>query len=298
MILGDFINNLAKTSGLKEDDENLVALLATEAAKVEIKDEFATSLQSGLLTLDAAKQNPDLKKYYSAQILDSMDKEIVSAAEALKLDEPTMQRLASEQSTYKKVGLLANLVKELEPPEPTDPPKDDASKKALEATISQLNGEISTLKDESVGKEKHDQLVGEKDKQIDLLYQDKLYSGFRWANSNLPATANITTANALVTAEMAEKDLSWKRENGSLRLVTAEDQDYYLDNKKVTGPDFIQEIAARYDLLENSPPDTPPTPGLAPPVDTGQVLPEAKEAYDEAIKNAESVSKAIQDVPV
>ena len=66
--IGELINNLALKAGIAADNDELKSLLASpELATVQVPETLNTTINNGLLSIEAAKNNhPEIKKKYVA----------------------------------------------------------------------------------------------------------------------------------------------------------------------------------------------------------------------------------------
>lgn len=77
MNVGEFLNAMAVSTGLEQDSPELKLILADpNLTKVEVPKEFDTLVSEkfkGMVTLESAKNNPDLKKYFTYSALSGID---------------------------------------------------------------------------------------------------------------------------------------------------------------------------------------------------------------------------------
>jgi len=234
MQIGDLLNKIALSAGIADTDKDLIALLSNAAiSTATISDDFATKIQSGLLTIEAAKNNPELKRYFTALALNSLDSELDGLIAEFEIPDDIKQELKNEKSSYKRAALLTKKVKELEAKKANAGVED---KSKLAKQIDELNGQLVNLKNT------HNE---EKAKLIDQHSTDRInwelnnyYNGY---NYSLPITkeASIKVAKELVNDELTKLQLSIVNENNGLRLLTKEGTDHYANNQKVSLVDFI-----------------------------------------------------------
>lgn len=141
----EFITLLLQKANVKMDDEKIVAALALpELATVQIPDDLITPVDNGLLSIQAAKNNhPEIKGHYTAQALDSLDKELERAMEDYKLPDEVKTELKGEKSSYKRATLLAAKIKSLEEQKASS---GKGEKDVLQQEINKLNGELRDIK--------------------------------------------------------------------------------------------------------------------------------------------------------
>ena len=109
--VGEVINNLAQKAGIAADNAELKTLLSSpELANVAVPDALLTSLDSGLLSIDAAKNNhPDIKKKYFADAYDGIDKQLIQLIESDTFDEADVAEIKAEKSTSNWRQLIKQL---------------------------------------------------------------------------------------------------------------------------------------------------------------------------------------------
>ena len=68
MKVNEFIANFAKKTGVDEKDENLQLLLAASSLKdVEVPQELIDSINKGIYTKEAAKNDPEIGDHYASK---------------------------------------------------------------------------------------------------------------------------------------------------------------------------------------------------------------------------------------
>jgi hypothetical protein len=237
MTLGDFLNKLALQVGMTADDKGLVSILSNAAiATANISDEFATKLQSGLLTVEAAKAHPEIKSHNTALALNALDSELNTLMTEYEIPDEKKTELLAEKSSYKRVALFTRMVKELEGKK-SNTSKVDKDKLAID--IENLNIELRNLKVNS-DKEKSDLINAHKVERINWELNNH-YSGYEYANDKLSKEANIRLSQILVSDELAKNGLKIENIDGALKLTTKEGTDYFQNNAKVSVSDFLSK---------------------------------------------------------
>ena len=69
MKLGDFLTTLARKSNMNEDKALIDILSNSTLANTEIADSFANQLDSSLMSLEGAKNNPTILNHFKPIIL-------------------------------------------------------------------------------------------------------------------------------------------------------------------------------------------------------------------------------------
>ena len=103
MKLGEFLNTMAAKLALQHD-QNLISVLSNAAiANMEIGDEFANKMNTGLMSLDGAKSSVEVKKHFDALALKAIDDKLNPLAQLYG----AQSEFEAEKSTYKRVDILA-----------------------------------------------------------------------------------------------------------------------------------------------------------------------------------------------
>ena len=104
MKLGDLLNKLAAKIGSQNDQDLIDLLSSAEIAHVDVSDELAQRFDTGLMSLDGAKNNRDVLNHLKPIILKAADDTFAILAEKYGI----ANEMQAEQSTYKKIDLLEN----------------------------------------------------------------------------------------------------------------------------------------------------------------------------------------------
>lgn len=269
MKLGDFLNTLAKKAG-KENDPALVAILSSsELANREISDEFANYLDTNLMSLDGAKNNPAILNHFKPVVLKALDDQYSILGEELGISDV----ISAEKSTYKKLDLIKAKVNETITGLREKQGKGaNAEKEAqLAAQIQQLQGQLAKLTDDR--KSEVDTLKSQHASAMTDMQVRFALTGKKYANKDLPAEVNTLTAKTLLETKLKEVGAILVNDNGTLKLKQAANPDMdYVDSgfKTIAFNDFTDKLLADNKLLEVSgggtpPPATPPAPWVIRP---------------------------------
>ncbi|GEM_PF-4225716 len=244
MTIGDFLNNLAKMAGIPASEPALVSFLSkAEIATATIDDTIAAKINGILLTLESAKQNPELKSYYTAQALNGLDSYIKEISEEFQLPDEIKAELTNEKSSYKRAGLLARKVKELESKrvQATSGDKDK-----LTQQINELNAKIAEIQNKSTND--INQLV-EKHKADRIQWElNSIYNGYNYAMP-LSKEANTKLAHNLLMEALEINKLKLENVDNSVRLLTNEGTEYYKDNQKISLKDFVDKTLVGHKVI-------------------------------------------------
>ncbi|RNC66471.1 hypothetical protein [Proteiniphilum sp. X52] len=256
MKLGDFLNTLAQKVGAQNNPALISLLSNAELANKDLEDDFANLLNGGLMSLEAAKNNAQLRNHFYGLALNGVDSEILNAASELGFDETVIAQLKGDKDTYNKLRGLKDKMIELKDKKSTE---DSAGKRAeYQKQIDDLNRTIATLKETSAKdisglKSQHDAEI------TDLIIRANLMSK-NYANKDLKPEVNAITAKALVDMELANKGAIAVRDGHSivLKQKTNPELDYYENNVKVGYDDFVTKTLTNSKMLAVS--DGKPSP--------------------------------------
>jgi hypothetical protein len=251
-------------AGINPDNEGLQELIGNESLQnIEINDEIANTISSKLMTMDSAKANSELNKHFRATILNGLDAEIDGLVNSFELPDDVKTTIANEQSSFKKVPLLVNTIKELE-----------KAKVGANATdTNALNQQIAELNDQIVGlKSSHDETIATiNETWAGKMLQSKVSTILNSYNYALPVSTdtNVLTAQTLVNQQLNSDGLKIVDNGSGLSLKTSENTDYFVNNAKVDVKSYIDNVLGTHKLLKvNESNVTPSTNGVAPTTPT------------------------------
>lgn len=256
MTLGDLLNRLAAKIGAQDEQALIDILASADVARKEVRDELATRFDTGLMSLEGAKNNREVLNHLKPIILKAADDKFAILAEKYGI----ANEMQSEQSTYKKIDLLeATLAAKL-----TDLEKRAQSGHAAQGEESaKLTKQIADLQKQiadvtsAKDKELDDYKKTAAAQQLDMLVNFEL-NGKRYANQELGDT-NITIARALIEKALQEQRATLVNENGTLKLKQTDNPSLdFIDSgyKPVSFSDFTNRILAEKHLLEVTGNDT------------------------------------------
>lgn len=252
----DFINTLATNAGIATDNSDLKTLLAdARLSQITIPEPVAQGIQSAHLTLESAKANPDLIKYFRANNLDPLDKQLFSTLAELGLEEDSYADIKGEKSTYNKVTSALKKVAELKSKAATAA-ADGATGKAAqyEKQVVELNKEIAKLKDA------HNYEKAELAKSYDNKYQQRILNeillGYEYAGEQ-PKEVQVELAKLLLNKHLTQNKWETRLENDNIGLVTSEGTKVFDNNKEITIKALADKIVSENKLIKVNAPQTP-----------------------------------------
>lgn len=268
--IGEVINNLAQKAGVASDDAKLKALLASpELATLQVDDALVTSLESGLLSIDAAKNNhPEVKKKYFADAYDGIDKQLIKLVENDTFDQADLDEIRNEKSTSKKQELIITKLKAAKA-SAKGADKDEINRQlaAAHEAARLAKAEVETVKTSYEGRIKDIQ------KQAAI---KAVFGNYKTIYDELPANVKAATLEALINQGLQDKNAELRTdENGNLQLVSKDGSTnvFGSNNVQLTPQSFLDQTFAP--ILKVSGPPKPAAPlrqqpGTVPPVVNAQ----------------------------
>ena len=293
MNTGDFITSLATLAGIPTENENFVKVMANkELATADFPDELASGMLGKLLTFEAAKNNSEIAKHFKAEALNAVDGKLLDYVSKYELGDDFSATLKNTQGSYNKMDKFTDALnkrfsEQLEAAKNiTDDPKmKDKIQEHIEM-INKLNGELSAIKESHVERSKLDDL---KDGYEGMILNEKLNNKLSSYDYALPTSkeVNIKTALSLLENSFTDKSVKVVNDEGTLKLRTSDDMDYFLESKKISLTDFIDTMMADHKLLKVSDATKPTTNGTSPPIAVGS---DAPEGLAQAVQEAEALT--------
>ena len=254
MKLGDFLNTLAAKSKIDLDFGTLSNKKLDELNQIELDDTVITQFDSSLMSLDGAKNNPEVLNHFKPIILKAVDNKYAILAEKYGLGDD----FTNEKNTYKKADLLEQKIDaKLAELEAQKGKGGNAEKEQLLAKqLGELQTQLSTLTETSKNEVKS--VTDRYENEITEMYVKNVLAGKKFATKDLPIEVNTQMARLLIDKQLKDKGAMLVRKDGELKLVQAAlpDMDFYMDNKPVSFSDFTNKILADNKLLEVSQPAT------------------------------------------
>jgi hypothetical protein len=244
--LGEFLNALFLNAGVEVDNDTLKKIVTTTATS-EIDQALVDKFNQSYLTINSAKNNPELKKHFYAVAMNGLDTELDNTMLELGLTDDVVNEIKAEKSSFKKAALLAKKVKSLEVEKSSTGSKTE--KAEIQAKIDALNAEIVRARDEKV-KAVQEVETSYKSKINDILLNN-VFGTYEYA---LPTSkdANVKLARTLFQEEVAKKGYNLALENDEFKLVSQDGMDVYENNQRVGFKDFADRLLAQHNLLKTA----------------------------------------------
>ena len=254
MKFGDFLNTMAAKLSLQNDPQLVSLLSNAQLAQMDIDDTFANKMNAGLMSLDGAKSNMEVKKHFDASALNAIDAKLLPLAQQYG----AAAEFDTEKSTYKRVDILAQKIAakiaEVESKAASGDITKDAEVKRLNGELQNLQGKLTSLtsdKDREIADLKSSHAKAMLDSLVDFALSGKSY-----ANDQLDTKTNVTIARTLLQSELAKRGAIIVNDNGALRLKNANAPELDLldeGNKPVSFEGFTDKFLADKSLLKVSP---------------------------------------------
>jgi hypothetical protein len=238
--INDYINALAKKAGVPADNAGLKELLANaELVKINVPAELETLLDSGLHSIESAKNSKEVRDAMKAQILNGVDADVDAVISESEFDEVLRTEIAAEKNTGKRIRLVAQKIKELEAGKAKAATGDKAEfqktindlKASLAAQTAAHNAAVETIKKGHAG-----ELTSFMVKNQLASYQYGL---------GVETDVALTTAQALIDKNLASTNSQLINENGNLIVRKNDGTEFYNEkNVKVSAKDFIEGAIA------------------------------------------------------
>ena len=249
MQLKDFFTQQAAKIGLQDNAE--LATLIAKVGTTEIPDELASQFNTGLMSLDGAKNNPALLNHFKPTILNAVDDQFRILAEKYGITDA----MAAEKSTYKKAAILeTELARRLAEANTKAGDKESKAEIAkLQKSLSDLQSQLASTTDASNAK------IDELNKahaaeQLRMLVDFELGSK-NYANKTLDRRVSVLTAHTLLDEALKASKAVIVNDNGTLRLKQVDNPTMdYVDAgyKPVSFKDYTDRLLADNHLLEVS----------------------------------------------
>jgi gas vesicle protein len=252
MKFSDYITAQAKKVGVDLTDPKFADILAVT---IDIPDDLAGALEKGLMTVDAAVNNPAIRNKIKAEVYNGVDSDVNSLLDGFELDDATKTDILSEKKSIDRIKKLASHLKEQSDKAAKSGDKSQAD--ALKKQVEELNNQIKTIKTDS--EKTIDQLKADNENSL-IGFNVKSILGSK--KYTLPEAMKpeeqVETVWAIVNQELQQKGLKLMRENGALKLLKADGTDPYNEkNEKLELHSFLDGALAQRGLLKVSDPNNP-----------------------------------------
>jgi hypothetical protein len=287
--LGQLFQSLSGKAGVKSDDEFLKKMLSfAEIMQTEVPDEFAKSLEQNLLTVESAIANPQVRGPLFAEYAGGVDDTIYKSVQDLEFDDQFKGELKNASNTKEKIKKIGEKTKQLlteykekasKPANKEDHQKHELELASLKSEISRLNAEANNIKASYQTQIENLERTNE-DKRRSYALRTHISNRPLVKIGETPKEIAVQTAENLIRQEMSKHNLVFhldEFDNPFLKeRKDGTEMEYYVDNKKVQFPDFVDGVLARNKLLQINDPTKNQQiqqPGSGAPITTGTGTP-------------------------
>ena len=285
MKAGELLNKLATKSGIAATDKHLIELLSkSEFVNHEVPDELATVIDTALMTVEAAKSNPEVIKKIKGETLNGADSVITKLIAELGYEDADVADIIADKNTFAKIEKLVKKTNELSAKKAGAGKGDQA---AIQKQIDDLNTKIREAKDLHTK-----EVAALKGQHAEQLTNYELINMFSAKKLALPADMPAKVKNDIVLnsvkAELTAKGFQIVNENGAYQVKKIDGTDAYDEgNRKIDLTGFIDGVIAQNKLgvVTDPNPPAPPTPPV-PGAPTVKINNNALSLIDEALKDS------------
>lgn len=244
----ELLNDLATKAGLDVNDPELKALLSSTSLNVNVSDKIVNQINKGLLTKDAALNDPEVYKQLDAKskgkyfgILDNKVNQLLVAFNDYLTDEQKAE-IKSTEDTPSKYDLINKYL----PSAVTEKSKTAQGKKATEEDIRRIeaeyNDKIKTIRDEVTNEWQTKYETREKEFKSTLISKDLTQKIFSFnLIDNIPGGKDFL-ANAIINDLSKEYTLKANEKGGiDLRRSDDPEKEVFVNNTKLTVDTVLSE---------------------------------------------------------
>ena len=280
MKLGEFIANIAEKVGFDVTDESLKDIVGSQ---LSVPEDLSSGIDK-LMTEEAAKSNPIIKKHYLDNMANGQNKNLDLLAAEYGLSQEERDEIFKENKTVsdKHKAIVAKVAEKSKGKDKPDESKAIIEKlnADLREARAQAEQKVAELTNQYETERLNDQVVG-------------AFMGKSWS-TNYPEDLRPEIAKIALEKELQKRGATLVRDGKNIKVVRSEnkEQDYFDEkNKKVTFEELRDTIFAANNFGSVSP-DTPPP--VAPHVQTP--IPTQGQYLDPRIQKAFASSKSDQNM--
>jgi len=245
--IGTFLTDLCKKAGVDTNSPELVDILS---ANLEIEDTLVSRINTNLVSMDAAENNPDLRAKLSAKFraeaLDGVDSQLNAILESGVFSATDVAEIKEVKGTYKKLELLGQKVKTVAEA------KGDKKVETAEFTkqINELQKQLSEAKQGFETEKKS--LLDSHESELTTFSLKQLLQTKEYAlPDDMPAERKAKIALDALNEDLASKELVVKRVNGVPTLLRKDGTEYYNESSiKVGLNDYAEGVLNTNKLLK------------------------------------------------
>lgn len=250
--VGEVFKKLALQAGIPKDspffylldsDTTLRDTLVSDSIMAEFKPE-------GLMTVEAARQHPEVSKHFRGKYLNDMDREIEKSIEALGFSKEEAEALMADKDSFKKLTSLfkgaSSKIADLSAK--GDGKMTDEEKRKYIEKINDFPTLLS--KKDKEWQDKLDTLQGKLSETENTFERERVENMVNGSLSKFNFADALQKEDYLKLAKdkLFGGDYVVKRKEGALTLANKENPEleYLRDNKKITFDSVLGEIVSPY----------------------------------------------------
>lgn len=255
--LGTILATQLKKLGIEINDD-VKALIELEH---EVPQEVADKLNTGLLTLDAAKNNEELKKVFRQQILAGADAKMDDIIKEMGIT--VGEDFANEKNTYEKIGMLSKALHEHGKKKGEGSSKEGLSesvkkeREEWQRKEAELQQKLNQLTNDLKAKETEFNTTRESD-LTSFSLQKKLFGKDFAFPKEMDADLKLQTAQSAINKELLSKGLFIRRNAAGDLVITDKDGNKAYNEKHEAYDNvdnFIDGVLTRNKMLNINDPN-------------------------------------------
>lgn len=252
LLLGELITELATKAGVPSDSESLKQAVQQINA-LTIEDDLASGIKSGLLSLNDAKNHPQVKGHFFAQFSDAVDSELETNLKKVGLsDEELAEVKQSEKSTFKRISAYAGKIKALQDKIASTSQTEDPEK------YRKFENELNEQKALAAQAIEQARILESKYNEDRTDWQLQGLLGKHEISPSIPEQFRAKIAREAVSDFLRKQDAKMVYENGQLVMKRASDPSLAFSD--MDAEKAVSRALAEANLLKKAEPVKPATP--------------------------------------
>jgi len=247
----ELISKLAKDAGIEQDNEALKAVLSDpKLSEVDLPDDFTGAITSKLMTLDSAKNNPDIAKAFKGQYLGTVNRDVEKFLKDNELPDEVIEQVQAESDSLARLRAAMkvyaehkeNTYKEQYLKNAPDAEKFKQREDELSNMVNKLKGEVALKDNEKANLRKELEQQFEQER-VNWSINQQL-AGYEFSDS-IPKD----DARLLINAKLSTLPYVFRKgTDGQIGVYQKDDPSLvaFEDNKELTVKDVLDKIAAPY----------------------------------------------------
>lgn len=245
--VGQFIFDLAKKAGVKEDDEALKAFIQDkEFFDKAFPEALQTGIDNELISIkDAQNNHPVIKPYYTQQSLAPVDKLIETIVNESDFDDDTKALLTAKTNTHKRLGELITRLKAQK--------KEALNKGDKDAIQKQVDDLHKVIADKDLQLQNKDKQYDSDLSKIKIEYKlDSLTGNYKTIYDDLEPEVKAISLKTIINKNLQDNKAVFAFDDkGNFTLLKEDGTNYYGDNHQQIEPKgFIEKILSQNKLLK------------------------------------------------